>query len=89
VQDADRELLLEQRHQRAGAGGVVGVLALQVLGEQLDEAHLGRQETGGGELRDEAAPGMPAQEQVGLEVARVRDVLRPPGERDLLVGLDS
>ena len=40
VQDADRELLLEEPAEGPGPGRVVGVLAHQVVGQELDEVHL-------------------------------------------------
>ena len=85
VEDADRELLLEERDQRPGARRVVGVLALQVLGQQLHETHLRGQEARRRELRDEAAAGMAAQEKIRLQVRAGRRCAgpsaraRPPG----------
>ena len=40
VQDADRELLLEEPAERACPWRVVGVLAHQVVGQELHEVHL-------------------------------------------------
>ena len=89
VQDPDRELLLEELEQGLCSRRIVGVLALQVLGQELDETHLASQEPRRGELRDEAPPGVAAEKKIRLEIRRVREVACPAIQGDLLVRLDA
>src|SRR5262249_21355001 len=89
VEDALLELLAEEMEEAVGVRRVGCELALQVLGEQLAEAHLDREEARRRKARDEAAAGVPAEDHIGLHVTRVRDVAYPPRDRGALVGLDA
>jgi hypothetical protein len=81
-------LLLEHGGEAPKQVGIGGVLPLHVLDQELHEAHLCGQEAGRGELRNEAAAGMGAEEQIGVDVVRIRDVAGPAPQRLFLVGFD-
>jgi hypothetical protein len=81
VQHALLELLAEEVEEAIGVRRVGCELALQVLGEELREAHLDREEPRCGEARDEPAAGVPAEHGIRLHVAWVRNVAHPPCDR--------
>ena len=58
VEHACLELLSEEGKQLGRSLRVAGVLAAEVLGEAVDEAHLGRQEARGRKAADEAPAGV-------------------------------
>src|SRR5439155_452041 len=70
VEHPGLEFLPEEREQVGHPLRLAGVLASQVLGEVIDEPHLRRQEPRGRKPTDEAAAGVGAKEEVGLDVGR-------------------
>ena len=88
VEHPGLEFLPEEREQVGHPLRLAGVLASQVLGEVIDEPHLRRQEPRGRKPTDEAAAGVGAKEEVGLDVGRIRDVPGPSDDGGVLIRFD-